>query len=89
MKEITDKNLLYSKKGFLIIIFLICLIAMPICEYYFGLEFSTVFPIVKRIHGLLQKQYFMIERIKEKYYLIFSSLLLLQQDVFISYKKQH
>ena len=46
MKEITDKNLLYSKKGFLIIVFLVCLIAMPICEYYFGLEFSTVFPIV-------------------------------------------
>ena len=42
MKEITDKNLLYSKKGFLIIVFLVCLIAMPICEYYFGL----VFPIV-------------------------------------------
>ena len=38
MKEITDKNLLYSKKGFLIIVFLVCLIAMPICEYYFGLE---------------------------------------------------
>lgn len=46
MKEIIDKNLLYSKKGFLIIVFLVCLIAMPICEYYFGLEFSTVFPIV-------------------------------------------
>ena len=46
MKEIANKNLLYSKKGFLIIVFLVCLIAMPICEYYFGLEFSTVFPIV-------------------------------------------
>ena len=80
MKEITDKNLLYSKKGFLIIIFLICLIAMPICEYYFGLEFSTVFPIV------ITDTWFIT---KEKYYLIFSSLLLLQQDVFISYKKQH
>lgn len=46
MKEIANKNLLYSKKGFLIIVFLVCLIAMPICEYYFGLEFSTLFPIV-------------------------------------------
>ncbi len=46
MKEIANKNLLYSKKGFFIIVFLVYLIAVPICEYYFGLEFSTVFPIV-------------------------------------------
>ena len=62
---------------------------MPICEYYFGLEFSTVFPIVITDTWFITKAIFYDREDKEKYYLIFSSLLLLQQDVFISYKKQH
>ena len=46
MARYTASGMVNQSDLFLIIVFLVCLIAMPICEYYFGLEFSTVFPIV-------------------------------------------
>lgn len=41
-----NKDLWFSKKGLGIIIFVVIVILMPVCEYYFNISFSKVFPIV-------------------------------------------
>lgn len=66
MKELTDKNFWYSIKGFLIIVFLICLVVMPICEHYFGLKFATTFPIVIADTWLITKAIFYDRKDKRK-----------------------
>ena len=42
-------------KGYLIIVFLLCLIVMPICENLLNMTFSKVFPLVIANSWLLAK----------------------------------
>lgn len=52
-----NKDLWFSKKGLGIVIFVVIVILMPACEYYFNISFSKVFPIV------LVNTYFVVKAI--------------------------
>lgn len=48
-------NFLFSLKGYLIVVFVLCLIMMPVCEYYLHITFSKVFPLIIAYTWLIGK----------------------------------
>lgn len=75
MKERAISQFVFSIKGYLIIVFLLCLIVMPVCENYLNIAFSAVFPIVIANTWLIGKALFKDRNEKPK--IIFDILLMI------------
>lgn len=75
MKNNSVSQFIFSIKGYLIIVFLICLIVMPICENLLNITFSKVFPLVIANTWLLAKVIFKDKNNQSK--IVFDLLLMI------------
>ena len=75
MKHHSVSQFVFSVKGYLIMVFLLCLIVMPVCENLLNMTFSKVFPLVIANSWLLAKA--VIKNRNNRNRIIFDLLLMI------------